>query len=66
MLCPQPPTNFYDFHIKNTLILALFFIKKGRAESAVTMGNAKIFSQLKSKSRSLAKIGERRLQPILT
>ena len=31
--------------------------------SAVTTGNAKIFSQLTSKSRSLAKISERRLQP---
>ena len=32
---------------------------------AVTMDNAKIFSQLMSKSRSLAKISERRLQPLL-
>ena len=33
--------------------------------SAVTIKNAKIFLQLKSKSRSLAKINERRLQPLL-
>ena len=36
------------------------------AVSAVsTMDNAKIFSQLISKSRSLAKISERKLQPLL-
>ena len=29
------------------------------------MDNAKIFSQLMSKSRSLAKISDRRLQPLL-
>ena len=26
---PQPPTNFYSFHIKKTLILAHFLLKKG-------------------------------------
>ena len=44
-----PPTNFYDFHIK-TLILTHFFTEKGYAVSAVTMDNAKIFSQLMCKS----------------
>ena len=39
-----------------TLILAHFFIEKGHAVSAVTIDNAKIFSQLMSKSRSLAKL----------
>ena len=33
--------------------------------SAVTIDNAKIFSQLMSKSRSLAKISERRLQSLV-
>ena len=33
--------------------------------SAVTIDNAKIFSQLMSKSRRLAKISERRLQSLL-
>ena len=33
--------------------------------SAVTTDNAKIFSQLMSKIRSLAKISKRRLQPLL-
>ena len=33
--------------------------------SAVTTDNAKIFSHLMSKSRSLAKISERRLQSLL-
>ena len=33
--------------------------------SAVTIDNAKIFSQLMSKSRSLAKISDRRLQSLL-
>ena len=48
-----------------TLILAHLFIKKGCAASAVTMDNAKIFLQLMSKSRSLAKVRERRLQPVV-
>ena len=42
-----------------------FFIEKGHAVSAVTIDNAKIFSQLMSKSRSLAKGDERRLQSLL-
>ena len=33
--------------------------------SAVTTDNSKVFSQLMSKSRNLAKISERRLQPLL-
>ena len=33
--------------------------------SAVTIDNAKVFSQLMSKSRSWAKISERRLQSLL-
>ena len=49
---------------KKILILAHFFIEKGRAVSVVTMDNAKIFSQLMSKSRSLGKISDRRLQPL--
>ena len=40
-------------------------MEKGHAVSAVTINNAKIFSQLMSKTRSLAKISERRLQPLL-
>ena len=59
---PQPPTNF---HIRKTLILAHFFVEKGHAVSAVAIDNAKIFSQLMSKGRSLAKISERRLQSLL-
>ena len=61
----HPAANeFLRFHIKKTLILAHFFIEKRCAVSAVTMDNAKIFSQLLSKSRSLAKEHERRLQPV--
>ena len=44
------------------LIVAHFFIEKG---CAVITDNAKIFSQLMSKNRSLAKISEKRLQPLL-
>ena len=53
------------FSHKKTLILSHLFIEKGHAVSAVTRDNAKIFSQLMSQSRSLAKICERRLQPLL-
>ena len=60
---PQTPMNFYGFHIKNTH-LGKLFIEKEHAMTAVTMDNAKIFSQLMSKSRNLAKISER-LQPLL-
>ena len=62
---PQPLTNFYGFHIKNTHFSKLFYQKKGHAVSAVAMDNAKIFSQIMSKSRSLAKISEKRLQSLL-
>ena len=53
-----PPTIFYRFYIKNTLILTHFFTEKGHAVSAVTMDNAKIFLQLMSTSRNLAKTSE--------
>ena len=50
---------------KNSHFSTLFIVK-GLAMSAVTMDNAKIIiSQLMSKSRSLAKISERRLQSLL-
>ena len=49
------------FHIKNTHI-STYFIKKGHAMSAVFIDNAKLFSQLMSKSRNLAEISERRLK----
>ena len=61
---PQPPTDFYNFNIKNTHFSTLFFEKR-RAMSAVITNNAKIFSQLMSKSRNLAKISEKGLQPLL-
>ena len=61
---PQPPTSFCGFYIKNTHFNH-FYIEKRHAVSAVTKDNAKIFSELMSKSRSLAKISERRLQPLL-
>ena len=56
--------RFLLFSHKNTRF-STFFIEKGHAMSAVTMDNAKIFLQRKSKSRSLAKISERRLQPLV-
>ena len=60
-----PTANEYlRFSHKKTLILAHLFVEKGCAVRAVTMDNAKIFSQLMSKSRSLAKVRERRLQPV--
>ena len=48
-LGPQPPTDFYGSLIKNTHF-STFFIKKWHAVSAITIDNAKIFSQLMSKS----------------
>ena len=57
--------KFLRFSHKKTLILAHFFIKKGHAVSAVTIDNAKIVSQLTSRSRSFAKVSERRMQPLL-
>ena len=68
---PQPgeamtaSNEFLRFSHQKTLILAQFFVEKGHAVSAVIIDNAKIFSQLMSKSRSLAKISERRLQSLL-
>ena len=64
---PLAANEFCGYYIKKTLNLAHFFYEKGLAVSAVTIDNAKIISQLglMSKSRSLAKISERRLQPLL-
>ena len=62
---PKPPINFLRFSHKKTLILAHFFIEKEHAVSAATIDYAKIYSQLMPKSRYLAKISERRLQPLL-
>ena len=69
-LCPQQPEAkaadiFLRFSHKKTLVLTHFFIEKEHVVSAVTIDNAKIFSQLMSKSRSLGKISKRRLQPLL-
>ena len=63
----KPPAayNLLRFSHEKTLILANLFIEKGHAVRAVTVDNAKTFSQLTSKSRSLTKISERRLQPLL-
>ena len=55
---------FLQFSHKKTLILPHLYIKIGHAVSAVTMDNAKIFSQPMSKSKSFAKISEKRLQPL--
>ena len=60
-----PPASNDFLRFLKQLILAQFFIEKGRAVSAVTIDKAKLFSQLMSKSGSLAKISEMRLQPLL-
>ena len=52
------------FHVKNTH-LCTYFMEKKHAVSAVFIDNAKLFSQLMSKSRNLAEISEKRLQPLL-
>ena len=52
------------FHIKNTHI-STYFIEKGHAVRAVFIDNAKLFSQLMPKSKSLVEISERRLQLLL-
>ena len=59
--------RFLRFPHKNPLILANFFYRKRACSerSHYRVHNAKTFSQLKSKSRSLAKINESRLQPLL-
>ena len=63
---PPAANAFLRFsYEKNTHFSKFFFIEKGRVVSAVTTDNAKVFSQLMSKSRSVAKISERRLQPLL-
>ena len=54
--------KFLQFWHKKTLVLAVFCMEKGHAESAITMDNAKI-SQLLSKGR---RISEKKLQSILT
>ena len=60
-----PAANeFLRFSHKKTLVLTHFFIEKEHVVSAVTIDNAKIFSRLMSKSRSVGKISERRLQPL--
>ena len=56
---PPASNKFLRFSHKKTLILAHFFVEKGHAVSAVTIDIANIFSQLMSKSRSLAKISEK-------
>ena len=55
---------FLRFSYKKTLILPHLFIEIGHAVSAVTMHNAKIFSQPMSKSESFAKVSEKRLQSL--
>ena len=62
---PPAANGFLRFSYKKESFQHTFFIEKGRAVSAVTTDNAKIFTQLMYKSRSLAKIRERRLQPLL-
>ena len=68
----QPPTDFYGFHLKNTHLSTLF-MEKGRTVPAVSaVSNIQYKNILvslptslgrpKSKSRSLAKIYERRMQ----
>ena len=61
---PQPPTDFYGFHIKNTHLSTLF-IEKGRTVPAVSAVSNKQYKSIlvgppkslgMSKSRSLAKI----------
>ena len=61
---PRRQQIFTVFTQKNSHF-GTFFSEKRLAVSAVTMDDAKIFSLLVSKSRSLAKISERKLQPLL-
>ena len=56
--------EFLRFSHLKTLILANL-LEKGHAVSAETTDNAKMFSQLISKSERLAKINESRLQLLL-
>ena len=74
---PQPPKTkevwgrsrqrIFRVFWQKTLILAHFFMEKGHVVSAIAiiMDYAKIFLQLMCKSRSLARISKRRLQPLL-
>ena len=52
---PPAANEFLRFSYKKTLILAHFFIEKGRAVSAVTTDNAKIFAQLCLKAEAWLK-----------
>ena len=61
---PLAANEFLRFTHKKKLISAHFFLVKGHAVSAVTIDNAKTFSQLMRKGRSLAKISERRLKSL--
>ena len=61
-VAPSRQRIFAVFTLKNTHFSTLFY-RKRHAVSAVTIHNAKIFLQRMSKSRSLAKISESRLQP---
>ena len=67
---PQLPTGFYGFHVKNTH-LSTRFIKKGRTVPAVCAVSNRQYKNIvvgltksrgMSKSRSLAKVNERRMQ----
>ena len=62
----QTPTDFYGFRIKNTHVSTLF-TKKGHTGACSECSHYRHFSSLycESKRRSLAKINERRLQPLL-
>ena len=64
---PLPANEFLRFSYKKNNHFSTLFFEKHHAVSAVTIEDAKIFSQLTgmSKSRSLAKINERRLQSLL-
>ena len=61
---PQAANEFLQFSHKKH-ILAHFFVEQEHVVSRVIMDNAIIFLQLMSKSRNLAKISKRRLQPLL-
>ena len=63
----KPPAahEVLRFSHKKTLILAHFFIEKGHAMMQSLWTMQKIFPQLMSQSRGLAKISERRPQPLL-
>ena len=69
---PRPPADLYSFRIKNTHLSTLF-IEKGRTAPAVEAVSNKQYKNIlvglpkslgtgTSKSRSLAKINERRMK----